>query len=311
MRLTAPIYYPAFRCIASACRHSCCIGWEIDIDDDTYALYETMPGELGRRVRDSIDHNGEVPCFRLSEGERCPHLNENGLCEIILGAGEGALAQICDDHPRYRNCFSTHTEIGVGLACEAAAKLVLGETRVVTDIVLEDDGEEENLTPWEREVLDARASLLQIVQDRAQPVELRIEKMKEKISMAGVPSMVIWRSRLSSLERLDPIWDSCLEKLGAEPKNSTVIWDIPLEQFMVYTLHRHLADAIDQTDLRARAAFAVLGYYIMRGMLEYDIAHNISVTLDTISEYARLWSSEIEYSEENIATCFAWLAEEM
>lgn len=30
-----PDFYPAFHCIASACRHSCCVGWEVDVDQDT------------------------------------------------------------------------------------------------------------------------------------------------------------------------------------------------------------------------------------------------------------------------------------
>ena len=35
MKLFAPKYYTEFSCIADRCRHSCCIGWEIDIDADT------------------------------------------------------------------------------------------------------------------------------------------------------------------------------------------------------------------------------------------------------------------------------------
>ena len=34
MRIIAPDYYREFHCIADKCRHSCCIGWEIDIDAD-------------------------------------------------------------------------------------------------------------------------------------------------------------------------------------------------------------------------------------------------------------------------------------
>ena len=35
MKLYAPGYYKRFACIASKCRHSCCVGWEIDIDPET------------------------------------------------------------------------------------------------------------------------------------------------------------------------------------------------------------------------------------------------------------------------------------
>ena len=39
MKLFAPKYYGSFKCIADKCEHSCCIGWEIDIDDTTLKKY--------------------------------------------------------------------------------------------------------------------------------------------------------------------------------------------------------------------------------------------------------------------------------
>lgn len=35
MTLIYPATADAFHCIADACRHTCCKGWEIDIDPDT------------------------------------------------------------------------------------------------------------------------------------------------------------------------------------------------------------------------------------------------------------------------------------
>ena len=63
MRIIAPDYYPRFRCIADRCRHSCCIGWEIDIDPDTREKYRHIPGEFGARLNASIE-DGEVSSFR-------------------------------------------------------------------------------------------------------------------------------------------------------------------------------------------------------------------------------------------------------
>ena len=130
MKTIVPDYYPEFHCIAGACRHSCCIGWEIDIDEDTRQLYREIPGEIGRRLSEQIDDSGEVPCFSLDERERCPFLNGDGLCDIILQLGEGALCQICADHPRFRSFFSDRTEMGLGLCCEAAADLILRRTEL-------------------------------------------------------------------------------------------------------------------------------------------------------------------------------------
>ena len=35
MRTRVPAYYDAFHCLAGACPHSCCIGWEVVIDPET------------------------------------------------------------------------------------------------------------------------------------------------------------------------------------------------------------------------------------------------------------------------------------
>ena len=47
MKLIAPDYYAHFACIAGACHHSCCIGWEIDIDSDTLHYYQQLDGDIG------------------------------------------------------------------------------------------------------------------------------------------------------------------------------------------------------------------------------------------------------------------------
>ena len=39
MKLYAPAYYKNFKCIADKCEHSCCVGWEIDIDKETLDKY--------------------------------------------------------------------------------------------------------------------------------------------------------------------------------------------------------------------------------------------------------------------------------
>lgn len=132
MTLIYPATADAFRCIADACRHTCCKGWEIDIDPDTRAKYAAMTGEIGQRLRDAIADTPDGASFRLREDERCPMLNDSGLCDIITACGEGALCQICADHPRYRNEFSTFTEVGFGLCCEAAADLTLHWSQPMT-----------------------------------------------------------------------------------------------------------------------------------------------------------------------------------
>ena len=162
MQNAYPDYYPLFHCIADRCRHNCCIGWEIDVDGDSLAAYDQIGGEMGERLHKCIDRSGEMPHFLLGEQERCPFLNGKNLCDLILYGGEGMLCQICTDHPRYRSFLSERTEIGVGLCCEEAARLILTRPEKTT-LVVTGEGE---LDEKETALLTLRDHLFAIAQNK-------------------------------------------------------------------------------------------------------------------------------------------------
>ena len=89
-----PSFYDRFSCLASACRHSCCVGWEIDIDERSIEKYAAIEGELGQELKRAIALEPEAH-FILDEEERCPFLREDGLCRLYLALGESALCEIC------------------------------------------------------------------------------------------------------------------------------------------------------------------------------------------------------------------------
>ena len=138
MQKAVPNYYHKFTCIADRCRHSCCIGWEIDIDEKTMAMYQTMALPIGEDIRNSIE--GDEPHFKLQSGDRCPFLKDNGLCRIICECGKDALCDICRLHPRFRNFYSSFVETGLGLCCEEAARIILFDNEPFS-ILLPDDVE--------------------------------------------------------------------------------------------------------------------------------------------------------------------------
>ena len=306
MKLVAPDYYKEFTCIADRCRHSCCIGWEIDIDRDSLARFESLDGDYGPVLRSRIDYGGEVPHFRLGAGERCPFLQENGLCEMILTLGEDALCQICTDHPRYRNYFTDRTEIGLGLCCEAAGELILGRADPVELTVLEDDGIADAPDPEEETLLSFRDMLFSIMQDRSCTLEERLEELLAAcgtgLPEGGAPG---WAKFLLTLERLDEGWTEKLAALTLEaPLPVGTAWDVPLEQAGVYFLYRHLPAALDDGDVASKAAFAALSVKLLWALLVSEGGSS----LPELVELARMYSGEIEYSEENLQAVFDWLA---
>lgn len=302
MRTVFPDYYDQFRCIAGSCRHSCCVGWEIDVDEQSLERYKAVPGELGKKLRVNID-TSDCPHFKLGAGERCPFLNEQNLCELILELGEDSLCQICSDHPRFRNEFSGRTEIGLGLCCEAAAALILGHSDPVQLASVSDGSPSTELDDREIEVLEARDDAFAIMQDRSRTMAERAQRLLAEFEIR-LPEITYseWADFFLSLERLDPAWTAYLEQLRSwQPQQSLSLapeLEIPFEQLSVYFLYRHIPSAQDVPDLKARIGFAVLGCRILAALC--CICHqNGKDALSLLPELARLYSSEIEYSEEN------------
>ena len=58
MKLIAPEGYDSFTCIADRCQHTCCAGWEIDVDEDALAAYRQVQGPLGEKLAQEIRTSG-------------------------------------------------------------------------------------------------------------------------------------------------------------------------------------------------------------------------------------------------------------
>ena len=305
MKRIAPDYYESFRCIAGECRHNCCIGWEIDVDEDTLAYYQSLKGEIGKRLRENIDFSADPPHFIMAENERCPFLNENNLCDLILEKGEGALCQICDDHPRFYNEFSARVEMGVGLCCEAAGRLIVGRQEKTRLAVLEDGPEK--MDAAEEMLLTMREALFAIVQDRALSIEERLQSVLAACG-AEMPAAMLadWGQFFMQLEQLDPVWQEKLRRLSQPLQAVGSEWDVAFEQLLHYFLYRHLPGALQDDCVMERVAFAVLSVQIIRALCGYIK----DLQLGDIVEIRRMYSAEIEYSDENVDAILSALTQE-
>ncbi|MBQ9861525.1 MAG: flagellin lysine-N-methylase [Clostridia bacterium] len=241
-----PAYYRAFHCLADRCRHNCCIGWEIDIDPDTYSRYTAVKGDFGNRLRDGIVHE-DRPCFRLDKHDRCVFLNERGLCDIICTLGEDALCDICTDHPRFRTYIGDDLRLGLGLCCEAACRLIL----------------------------DSPVRFINADTGATVEVDTAVPPFSDTRTPAD------WAALYRSLERLDPAWDAYLDKLGvcsSFTEERGVLW----ERLTAYFVFRHAHP-------RFAAHAAALILTLAEGAEEEELG-----------EICRLYSAEIEYSDENL-----------
>ena len=295
-----PNYYNKFSCINSKCRHNCCIGWEIDIDGETYDYYKSLGGALGKKLKENISLSSSgVPCFKLSENDRCPFLDKDNLCKIIKCLGEGGLCQICADHPRFINCIEDREEIGLGLSCEAAASLILSQ---------KEPFEIKPIYEGDNEILHERDSVIDTIQNShsssAQVAKSLALKFGLSFSKEEIKEHIEF---LLTLETLDNSWTRLLESLlehfdELDFENFSAYIkerDYEYKNILTYFSYRHLSVSIDISDFNARMGFVLLAYHILYSLGAFMLKRYTSLPQSVTAELARMYSFEIEYSQEN------------
>ncbi len=295
MICVCPDYFPAFQCVASRCRHNCCIGWEIDIDELTMEKYQAVKGAFGERLRQGIV--GEEPHFALGKEERCPFLNQDNLCDIILQMGEDALCQICSDHPRFYTWLPDRMEEGLGLCCEEAARLLL-EHREKIEWIEQEMPEEEDYEADESYylLLQRRNQVFSCLQNREQSIPERLAAAfalhGAAVEIRGIEEDIAF---LSTLEVLDERWRALLQR-WEKPKP----WPTEeMEQILVYLVYRYYLPAtLKKGDALFALRFGNLTLRLLSGLPEKDHV-----------ELVRMWSAELEYSEENLERLANYLSQ--
>lgn len=177
MRLRVPFYYNDFHCITDRCNDNCCVGgWEIDIDEETYDYYQSLSGELGETIRNSIvtSEDGEH-MFKLNNGH-CPLLLDSGLCKVHAELGEEHLGVVCSQFPRYSEYFGEYKESGIGLACEEAARIVLSANEKFSLVESELDEEVVEDSEFDKEYADIIFSARDIIFKILEKKELLIHE---------------------------------------------------------------------------------------------------------------------------------------
>ena len=273
-----PDFYARFRCRADRCRHSCCRGWEIDVDEESAAYYRALPGPLGDALRAALSEDEEGFHFRLDSEERCPFLRRDGLCRLICELGEGALCDICALHPRFFGALGDWELAGLGLSCEAVSALLL-ETDAPLRFVTEE------------EALDL-AGLLSRLGHACPPDALRF---------APQPGLARYERLLAALSRTEPIdaaWPEEIAALASAPdavlaaarRYETLFDRGRFDRIFAYILYRQL-ERLEETPLTALLAFA-------RDSTEYIFLR--AARGEDLAEALRRWSEQIEYSTENV-----------
>lgn len=172
-----PGYYKKFHCLAGECPDTCCIGWEITVDRETEKTYQKLrkgKSELAERLRRSVRRRLIIP-----DGDRCPFLAGDGLCDLCREYGEAAMTRTCRRYPRHVEDFGDIHEVELLCSCPEAARLILSEDfRLITRNMPERKGntdgiDEERLALW----FSVREQVFAMAGDRRMPLWARMRRI--------------------------------------------------------------------------------------------------------------------------------------
>ena len=287
MKLYAPKYYKSFKCIADRCEHSCCIGWEIGVDGETLERYGRLGGGYGDSVKSSICYDGD-PHFKLCEGDKCPHLNEQGLCKIILNLGQEYLCDICREHPRFYN-YTDVAEVGLGMSCPEAARIILSSPDYIS---MEEVGEVFADCEIDFNGRIMREGVYTTLSDSSLCYSDRLAKIYSDYEIFFADDEA-WLEKLSVIEYLNDghrdlfiNYSSSLRPVGV---------DHYLERFLAYLIYRHCTEAFDAKDFALRLSFCLFCERLAASLIVSEGTSSFC----RIAELMSIISEELEYSEEN------------
>ncbi len=118
--------YDKFKCIADKCKFTCCNGWDINVDTNTYNKWKEK-SELNYLLDNVrfIKSNGENSYLIKKETKGiCPLLSDEGLCNIVINHGEEYLSSTCKSFPRIENDFEDVKELTLSCSCPEVVNII-------------------------------------------------------------------------------------------------------------------------------------------------------------------------------------------
>lgn len=145
-KILQPQYVGYFKCIGSACEDSCCIGWRVDIDKETYQKYRQCTNEqLRLQMNVAVKRNrtnalqGNYAKIKHDTKGACPFIDEDKLCTIQRKLGEEYLSIACTVYPRITNIINNIMERSLSMSCpEATRRALLNPKLMEFDEMVED-----------------------------------------------------------------------------------------------------------------------------------------------------------------------------
>ncbi|MBQ7121234.1 MAG: flagellin lysine-N-methylase [Clostridia bacterium] len=334
MKITRPVYFEKFACIADRCPDTCCAGWDIVIDGESLEKYGSLSSPYGDKIRSLITADGDGESIFAAQGGRCPFLLDSGLCEMYKEIGHENLCLTCRKFPRFTNTFGARLEEGLSLSCPEAARLIFESDEPAALVSKETDGA---IIPSDFDaelyftLLAARKKAIDILQQRKFSVEHRIcaflefsqalqqlikEDCLEKaaslsaeffLSLEHTYSQAKAKRALnrfsadfSSLEFIRPDFGDKLRNIECVDMQGFAAPDWEYEHLMIYFIFRYFITAAYDGDVLTKAKFAAVSVIAVKRLH----AALGALTKEQRTDISQKYSKEIEHCSDNLDYLF-------
>ncbi|ACD54047.1 lysine-N-methylase [Clostridium botulinum] len=258
-----PKYMEDFNCIGSKCTDTCCAGWDINIDEDTYNKYLSSEGTLKELVQGKFSlNNSNHDIFNhgfmiLKDESRCPFLNLNMLCDIHGNIGEENLCITCKIYPRIFNIVDgTYEKSGLPSCEEICVKAFLNKDKMEF-VELEEDIDEESIEIRriiDSESFDGTESLIQYFWDirviSINIMQLRNFSINERLNVLTMFYKEL--NRLNKVNDYDAL-EEILENFNYESINYECLIELEFQEddkFFIMLLDDKLIDNVKSVGLK-------------------------------------------------------------
>ncbi|WP_160686621.1 flagellin lysine-N-methylase [Clostridium sp. C2-6-12] len=117
--------YDKFKCIADKCKFTCCDGWDVSIDADTYNKWKKDNcTQILSKIKMEKSESVAGYFINKENHEPCPFLDTQGLCQIVKNHGEEYISSTCHKFPRIENKFEVRSEFSLSCACPEVVEII-------------------------------------------------------------------------------------------------------------------------------------------------------------------------------------------
>lgn len=163
------IGYNSFKCIADKCKFTCCSGWDINIDSNTYEKWNKEKNKCKDMLNKLKFVDNHYIIVNKKTSDTCPFLDNKGLCDIVKSNGDEYLSLTCQKFPRIENTFEGIKELTLSCSCPEVVDII---DKIEEEIILVNCNNDDDIDlPIEIKIRD---TIIKIIKEKNLNIESKL-----------------------------------------------------------------------------------------------------------------------------------------